>query len=84
MMYKVKGLCLSSQPHKTHKYNVIRMQNFRMLNLVVCIVTGRLLKVNTIELLSFIELQLTSVQNTCIIHLNYCMQTPLFMKCRTL
>jgi len=34
--------CFSWEPHKTHKCNVITMQNFLMLYLVVCIVTARL------------------------------------------
>ena len=41
-----KSYCLFWDPHKTHKCNVITVQNFWMLNLVVRKVSGRLLKVN--------------------------------------
>ena len=44
MMYKEKSYCLFRDPYKTQKYNVITMQNFRMLNLVVRNVTDRILK----------------------------------------
>jgi hypothetical protein len=47
MIYKAKGT-VSSESHKKkkHKCNVISMQNFWMLNLVVCIVTSGLSMVN--------------------------------------
>jgi len=40
MMYKAKVL-FSLKAHKTHKCNVISMQNFSLLNLEVRTVTGR-------------------------------------------
>ena len=41
MIYKEKGT-VSSERHTKHKCNVNSMQNFRLLNLVVRIVTDRL------------------------------------------
>ena len=42
MMYKAKETSLFWDPYKTHKCNVISMQNFLVLNLAVRKVTGRL------------------------------------------
>jgi len=43
MMYQAKRT-VSSERHTKHKWNVISMQSFRMLNQVVRTVTGRLYK----------------------------------------
>jgi hypothetical protein len=46
MMYKTTGTVCSDSQTKRHNCNVISMQSFWILNLVVCIVIGRLRKVN--------------------------------------
>ena len=42
MQYKAKVAVFFWDPYKTHKYNVMSMQNFWILNMVVRKVTARL------------------------------------------